>query len=264
MLGIIGDPVAQVKAPRPLTELLQAGGRNAVLVPLHVAAHDVAALLDVLLRIRNVAGLIVTVPHKQSVARLGFSATPTARLAGAANLLRKQLVASGAPQWEADLQDGTGFVAGLAASGFEVRGRRVAMAGAGGAGHAIAFALAAAGVADLAIRDVDHAKQAALVARLQALGHPVRDWDGISGADLLVNATPVGMKSADPLPFDAASIRDGTTVADIVMEPRTTRLLALANERGARVVQGQTMMDAQLKGMVSFFEPALRATQAAA
>lgn len=261
VLGIIGDPVAQVKAPRPLTMLLQSRGLNAVLVPMHVTAKDVPALLDVLLRVKNVAGLIVTVPHKQLVSGLGMPASASASQAGAVNLLRKTIV-SEAPVWEADLKDGTGFVMGLEDSGFSVAGSRVAMAGAGGAGNAIAFALAAAGVSDLAIRDVDRAKQVSLVSRLQALGYPARDWDGGESADLVVNATPLGMMPTDALPFRAEVIQEGMTVADIIMEPRTTQLLALAQARGAKVVHGQRMMDAQLGEMAHFFEPAIHRVQA--
>lgn len=261
VLGIIGDPIAQVKAPRPLTALMQQEGLNAVLVPMHVTAADVPALLDLLLRVKNVAGIIVTVPHKQLVSRLGMTATAASHQAGAVNLLRK-VATNDSASWEADLKDGTGFVAGLRRNGCDVKGRKVAMAGAGGAGNAIAFALAAAGASDLAIRDVDAAKQAELVSRLQRAGYPARAWDGAGGADLLVNATPLGMKQTDPLPIDASAIEAGVTVADVIMEPRVTPLLALAESRGAKVIHGHHMMDEQLNEMVRFFAPSIHFVQA--
>ncbi|MFS2055681.1 hypothetical protein ACEN8K_43660, partial [Variovorax sp. CT11-76] len=90
VLGILGDPVAQVKAPAPLTARLQQAGLNAVLVPMHVRADDVATLLPALLTLRNLAGFIVTVPHKQRVADLlGDGLLPGAERANAANVVRR-------------------------------------------------------------------------------------------------------------------------------------------------------------------------------
>ena len=257
VLVIIGDPIAQVKAPAPLTRLLQQRGHNAVLVPMHVVADDVAPLMDTLLRVKNVAGVIATVPHKQLAASLLTELTRNAREANAVNLIRRQ-----GGGWEGDLQDGTGFIAGLARNGFTVRGSAIAMAGAGGAGNAIAFTLGATGAADIAIRDVDLAKASALVERLKAAGYPARLWDGEPGPmQLVINATPIGMKPTDPLPIAAEVIHAGITVADVIMEPRTTRLLALAQDKGAKIVHGQHMMDEQLDAMVAFFAPAIRAVQ---
>lgn len=253
LLGIIGDPVVQVKAPRPLTQLLQSRGHNAVLVPMHVEASEVGGLLDALLAVRNFAGLIVTVPHKQVVAGLGVELGPAARAAEAVNVVRK---IDG--RWQADLLDGAGFLASLVAAGFDVKGRRVCIAGAGGAGNAIAFALAAAGAARIELHDVDSRRADALVARLRVAGHGAGTWDGMAGgADLLVNATPMGLRATDPLPFARSAIRSGMFVADVIMEPHMTALLAAATEEGARIVHGRGMMDHQLDRMVEFFARAL-------
>jgi shikimate dehydrogenase len=122
--------------------------------------------------------------------------------------------------------------------------------------------LGAAGAADIAIRDVDLAKASALVERLKAAGYPARLWDGGPGSmQLVINATPIGMKPTDALPFAAEVVHAGLTVADVIMEPRTTRLLALAQDKGAKIVHGQHMMDEQLDAMVAFFAPAIRAVQ---
>ncbi len=254
VLAIIGDPIAQVKAPQPLTELLQAQGLNAVLVPLQVPAPQVQPLLDVLLQLPNFAGFIVTVPHKQLVAALPMRKTRAATEADAVNVVRRI-----GGQWEGDLTDGTGFLSGLRAAAFDVRGKNVHIAGAGGAGNAIAFALAAAGAAAIGVHDVDAGRKAALVQRLQAHGYPAREWTGDTGADLLVNATPLGMSAHDPLPIPAAAIDPGCTVAEVIMEPKTTALLAAAQARGAQVVYGRGMLDHQLADMVRFFGEAIRA-----
>lgn len=253
VLGLIGDPVAQVKAPLPLTRLLQARGLNAVLVPLHVPAAQVAGLLDILLAVQNVAGLIVTVPHKQLVARLPIGLSRAAREAQAVNVIRRA-----GDAWQGDLLDGTGFLAGLVRNGFDVKGRSVGLAGAGGAGNAVAFALAAAGAGRIDVTDAEPTRGADLVTRLQAAGYAAGAWDGASPRDLLVNATPAGMRPDDPLPIAPSAIAQGGTVADVIMEPATTRLLELAQARGARTVAGRYMMDEQLESMAGFFGAALR------
>jgi shikimate dehydrogenase len=248
VLGIIGDPIAQVKAPMPLTRLLQGRGINAVLVPLHVRGAEVADLLRALHAVRNIAGIIVTVPHKQRVAALPMELLRAAREAQAVNVVRRT-----AEGWQGDLLDGAGFLAGLVRNGFDVKGRSVGLAGAGGAGNAIALALAAAGAASVDVHDVDDAKRAALIERLRTLGHVAGSWDAASPRDLVVNATPAGMRESDSLPVALSAIRTGHTVADVIMEPATTQLLARAQELGARIVHGRHMMNEQLEAMADFF-----------
>jgi shikimate dehydrogenase len=257
VLGIIGDPVEQVKAPYPLTQRLQQRGLNAVLVPLWVQAGDVESLLDSLLAVRNFAGLIVTIPHKSLAAGLVQSRTQVADDARAVNLIRKSTI-SGKTAWHGDLSDGTGFVAGLRANGVNVSGTCVAIAGAGGAGNAIAIALAAAGARHVAVADPDTPKQEALLSRLRALGYSAFAWDGRSGADLMVNATPLGMRASDELPMALDAIGPGVTVAEVIMQPETTALLHMARKRGARIVRGHHMLDEQLNHMVEFFGQAIR------
>jgi shikimate dehydrogenase len=248
VLGIIGDPVAQVKAPMPLTRLLQARGVNAVLVPLHVHDEDVADLLRALHAVRNLAGIVVTVPHKQRVAGLPIELRRAAREAQAVNVVRRT-----AEGWQGDLLDGAGFLAGLVRQGLDVKGRRVGLAGAGGAGNAIALALASAGAASIDVQDVDAEKRAALIGRLRALGHVAGEWDAATPRDLIVNATPAGMKPGDPLPVARSAIRPGQFVAEVIMEPATTALLTQAQELGARIVHGRHMMNEQLEAMADFF-----------
>ena len=248
ILGIIGDPVAQVKSPAALTQLMQRRGINCVLVPLHVAAADVTSLLDALRAVKNFAGLIVTVPHKQLVAQLPITRSVAALEAEAVNVIRK----SGG-EWQGDLLDGVGFLQGLSHGGCDVRGKTVAIAGAGGAGNAIAFTLAAAGATRIGIHDLNSQKKLALVARLKALGYSAYEWDGTATSDLLVNATPLGMKPGDALPIDPASIRPGITVAEVIMEPHTTELLKRASQMGANIIHGRGMMDHQLERMADFF-----------
>jgi shikimate dehydrogenase len=229
-----------------------------VVVPLHVARDDVAPVLATLAKVRNVAGLIVTVPHKQAVARMAVSLSPMARRCGAANVLRR----SGASGWEADLFDGIGFVAGLQRQGFDPAGKAVSMAGAGGAGSAIAFALAERAVRRIRIFDLDGVKAAELAARLRQEGADAHSWngEGTEGDDLLVNATPAGMRPDDPLPLPVESLRAGLRVAEVIMQPELTPLLAEAGRRGCEIHRGRHMMEEQLELMAAFFAPAIART----
>jgi shikimate dehydrogenase len=155
--------------------------------------------------------------------------------------------------WQGDLLDGAGFLAGLVRNGFDPQGRSVGLAGAGGAGNAIALALAGAGAASIDVHDIDETKRAALVERLRALGHRAGNWDAATPRDLVVNATPAGMREGDALPVAPSALRAGQTVAEVIMEPAETPLLALAREAGACIVHGQHMMAEQLEAMADFF-----------
>ena len=105
------------------------------------------------------------------------------------------------------MTDGGGFVAALKRNGFDPKGKRALQVGAGGAGSAIALALATGG-ANVTLVDVDTGKRDTLIARLGRHGHRIAAADNAdpSGFDLIVNATPAGMKSGDPLPVDASKL----------------------------------------------------------
>lgn len=250
LYGVLGDPVDQVRAPGLLNPLLARFG--AVLVPIQVSAAHLAGVVEGLGRIGNLDGLLVTVPHKAAVCALAAELGPGARLAGTANALRR----GPGGGWLADNFDGLGFVRGLRAAGHEPAGRHAWLVGAGGAGSAIAAALLDAGVARLAVSDVDTVKRDGLVARLGAV------WPGriraamateAHQADLVINATPLGMRFEDPLPLDPDLVPAGAVVTDIIMKPRETALLRAAAARGLVVHHGHHMLDQQLSCYREFF-----------
>ncbi|WP_376097934.1 shikimate dehydrogenase family protein [Roseomonas sp. CCTCC AB2023176] len=252
VIAILGDPVEQVKSPATLTTLLRARGDDAVVVPMRVAAADLPALLDALSRVPTLAGLVVTVPHKPAALAAAKTATPRARRAAAANTLRRMPGST----WHADMLDGEGFVAGLRATGFEPRGRRALMVGAGGVGGAIAVALMDAGLAALRVHDVDAARAAALAARLSAEGADVvATGPDPDGCDLIVNATPVGMSGDPRTPLDPAALSPGMSVAEVIMEPAVTPLLAAATRIGCRTHPGRLVLEHQLPLMAEALLP---------
>ncbi|RSN72162.1 shikimate dehydrogenase family protein [Actinomadura sp. WAC 06369] len=252
LYAVVGDPVAQVRSPALLNPLFARLGVDAVLVPVHARPEHLGEVVGGLRRAGNVDGIFVTVPHKAAAAALADRRSRTVEITGSANALRRE--PDGA--WYAENFDGLGFVAGLTGAGHDPAGARVALAGAGGAGSAIAAALLAAGAKRLSVCDPDAAKRDALRARLDA------HWPGrtavsaeplLDGADIAVNATPLGLRAGDPLPFRPDRLPPGAVVADIIMEPRETRLLRTAAALGHRVHYGIHMLEGQVGSYRAFY-----------
>ncbi|MEO5701063.1 MAG: shikimate dehydrogenase [Casimicrobiaceae bacterium] len=250
LVAIIGDPIAQVKSPGGVTRALQAQGCNAIVVPVHVSAGDVDAFLRAAALVRNLDGIIATVPHKFAAYAHCATATSRANLLQAANTLRRNLDG----RWHGDHLDGQGLVAAMRHGGCEPRGQRALLAGAGGAGSAIGLALLDAGVAALGIHDDDAARRDALVGRLSTR-YP--DRVAMAGADptgyaVVVNATPAGMRESDPYPVQADKLSGAMFVADVIAVPAVTPLLAIARMRGCRSATGNDMFAAVCDLMVEF------------
>lgn len=252
LYAILGNPIAQVQAPPWLNRVFLDTGVDAVMVPMQVSPTALGCVVESLKRIDNLDGLLVTIPHKFAVCEHLDRVSAAVSLAGSANALRR--AADGA--WEGENFDGQGFVAGLRAQGCEPAGKHVGLAGAGGAGVAIAAALVDAGVASISIHDVRGAQVQQLVARLNAhrpgvANHvPTEAWANL---EIVVNATPMGLRAEDPLPFEVDMLGSGTLVADIIMKPRDTRLLQRALARGLKVFYGEGMLSHQIELYRRFF-----------
>ncbi|WP_399680880.1 shikimate dehydrogenase family protein [Xenophilus sp.] len=251
---IVGDPIAQVKSPQGVTQAFQARGLQAVVVPAHVAPDDLADWLRGVSLAQNVDGVIVTVPHKFASAALCATLSERAAFLGAVNTLRR--TAGG--RWHGDMFDGLGCVQALRGHGCDPAGRRALLVGAGGAGTAIAHALVLAGVAQLAVHDGDAARRDALVGRLAGLGRcPVAAGSADpAGFDLVVNASPAGMREDDPLPVQAEGLAPGTFVACVVTQPAVTPLIAAARARGLDTSTGNDMFACVRDLMVDFLAEA--------
>jgi shikimate dehydrogenase len=252
ILFIVGDPIAQVKSPAGVTGMLRARGVDAVVVPAHVAPPDLAAWVAAIGAMRNCDGIIVTVPHKFSVLPLCNDTTPQARSIGAVNVMRRD--ASGA--WFGDMLDGAGYVTGLRRAGFDPAGKKALLVGAGGAGSAIAHALVDAGVAALALHEADDERRETLARKLAHYGAAriTRGSTDPTGHDLVINATPMGMKPSDPLPIDAKNLSATVFVGDVVTVPAVPPLIEAARARGCATMSGTGMFEAVRDRMVDFFQ----------
>jgi shikimate dehydrogenase len=249
---VLGDPVTQVQSPALMNPLFAQLGIDAVLVPVHATPAHLADVVGGLRLIGNVDGIFLTVPHKVAAVALADRCGPMVAVTGSANVLRRE--PDGA--WYAENFDGVGFVTGLTAAGHDPRGSRAALIGAGGAGSAIAAALLAAGADRLSVCDPDAARLTALRARLDT-HWPQRTVTStlprLDGADLVVNATPLGLRPGDPLPVRPELLPEGSVVADIIMKPRETPLLREAAARGHQVHHGIHMLRGQLESYRTFF-----------
>ncbi|MEU6077234.1 shikimate dehydrogenase [Micromonospora sp. NPDC047074] len=252
LYALLGDPIAQVRAPGLLNPVLARRGTDAVLVPVHVAPADLDQVVRGLRQMANLDGMLVTVPHKAAALALADRASERAHLAGSANALRREPDGT----WTADTFDGDGFVRGLAAAGHQLSDRRACVVGAGGAGSAIAVALLDAGVAELRLSDTDPGRLETLRCRLSA-AYPGRVTatarPRLADADLAVNATPLGLRPDDPPPFPVTDLPTHAVVADIIMKPAETALLAGARGRGLAAHPGEPMLAHQLDGYLAFF-----------
>lgn len=235
---VIGDPIAQVKSPAGVSEMLQARGHNALCIPGHVAPQDLDVFWAGLKTLKNLDGVIVTVPHKISAVHMVDRLSERAAFLGAVNTLRRTQTG-----WEGDMFDGIGHVSALRKAGCVLEGKRAILAGAGGAGSAIAHALVLAGVAELAIHEMDDIRRTALIARLSSLGMAkvfVGSADP-TGFDVVVNATPSGMKDGDPLPFDGDKLTPDMFIGEVITKPAVSPLVARARSMGCRAITGVDM-----------------------
>jgi shikimate dehydrogenase len=245
LFAIIGDPIAQARSPALFNALFEARGLHAVMVPMQVPAPQLRTAINGLKALANLDGIVVTVPHKVAVVELLDSLGPVAGRVGAVNCMHR--LPDG--RWHGEMFDGEGFVAGLQREGLPVAGQRVFLAGCGGAGKAVAHALADAGVASLQLVDMRQELVRALADSLRR-HHPALPLHdgGAPGPmhDLVVNATPCGMAAQDPLPFSLDQAAPGAVVADLIMKPAMTRLLETAAARGHRIHAGRHLLESQI------------------
>lgn len=252
LIAHIGHPTEAFKAPMIYNPWFEQRGIDAVVVPMGVQAQDYPGALAALRTFTNLRGALVTMPHKVTTLALMDEVTPTARIAGACNaiLLRPDGTLLG------DQFDGAGFVRGVQRKGQALEGRRVLVCGSGGVGSAIAASLAAVGVGRLSLYDADTAAAQSLAARLREHYPRLEVRTGSNdpaGHDVIVNATPLGMRDGDPLPFDMERVAPGTFVGEVVMRRAITPLLAAAQVKGCPVQVGTDMLFEMIPAYLEFF-----------
>jgi len=250
LFGIIGHPVGHVRVPTTFNERFARDGIDAVSLPFDAAPEQFTAAVRGLQALRNLGGFVVTAPHKQAMVALCDEVVGEAALVGAVNTVRRD--ADG--RLVGELFDGSGFVRGLLAHGHSVAGKTVFLNGAGGAGNAVAFALARAGVAAITIHNRTESRAADLVRRVGAAYPACRVQLGpkdARGFDIAANATSVGLAEGE-LSFDVSQLTAATLVTEVIMKPEKTALILAAEAHGCPAQQGRYMLDYQMDLIFDF------------
>ena len=249
--AIIGDPVEQVSTPGLVNRIFADKNDNSVLLPLHVEADSLPALVHGLQQIKNFQGAVVTMPHKSSIVTLLDEVSTEVVQTRSCNVIRRTKEG----KLCGHTLDGEGFVAGLRAEGHEVAGKSVFLIGAGGAASGIAFALCRHAIDQLLIFNRSPKKAEILIARLKTY-YPLVEISYASqvskNPDLLINATSVGMKEGDAPPLSLDNLEQVTLVAEVIIRPEMTCTLKEAIMRGCTVHQGIHMLTAQIRLMLDF------------
>jgi shikimate dehydrogenase len=256
IVGIIGYPLGHSVSPAMHNAAYKELGLDYEYIPFEVEPEDLKEALPGL-RALHIAGFNVTIPHKETIIPLLDDVTKLAATIGAVNSVVNQ---------EGKLigynTDGPGFIESLDEdAGFEPEGKRVVVLGAGGASRAVSIMLAEVGAASITIADLIEEKAKKLAEYANDLSKTKCTGTAMNGkalkneiehADLLVNATPIGLYpkiNDSPLPA-GIKLNKKTLVYDLVYNPVETKLLKTAKQAGCRTCSGLGMLVRQ--GAIAF------------
>lgn len=244
ILGVIGDPIDHSLSPAMYNAVFKTLGWNCIYIPCHVAPEKLAAAVRGLQAL-NFKGINVTVPHKQAVYSEVDEVIGDARRSGSVNtIIHRNGKLYGAST------DGTGLVNSLKTDGgFKLEGKKVLLAGAGGAATAVIYSLIDAGIGKLWLMNRSPAHAIALkekvwentgfeVAILENENLAALDWESL---DLIINTTSVGLHNDESV-LPKAFLRKKHFVYDIVYKKGGTRLIQEALEAGCNVLTGLSML----------------------
>ncbi len=239
VVAVIGDPVRHSLSPTVFNAAFDAAEMDWVYVafPVPEGSGEQAARM---VRTFDIRGMSVTMPHKEAVVPAMDELTEVAQRLNAVNCIVNtdgRLVGHNT--------DGAGFLESLRHHGFEPKGARCVVLGAGGAARAVILALSDADAASVAVhnRDAGRGRIAATLAGSDA-AFVTEDAlvDAIGAADLVINATPVGMSPGDGPALPEEALHCDLFVADLIYNPGETPLLAAAERVGARHCNGAGML----------------------
>ena len=242
--AMLGHPIKQVQSPPLFNAYCKKHQIDAVMPVFDIMPEGIDDFFRFLRQWQNCPGCIVTVPHKQAAFRNADQLTERAKRIGACNMVRR--LKSG--ELVGDMVDGLGFVQALAQKSITLNNTHVIQIGAGGVGSAIAHAIADEGAASIAILEIDAQRRRALVDSLRTHHPELTVFDnepGLMEVNMLVNATPLGMKPDDPFPYPLDTINSDVVVTDVVTLPALTPWLEAAHNKGCRIQTGPEMARAQ-------------------
>lgn len=261
IIGIISDPIDHVRAPQVFNALFEQKSINAICIPFHVESQNLKSWLLGAAGLNNLKGLIVTMPHKEAVISACHELSGAAQAIGSVNAMRLD------PEtrtWTGGNFDGDGFVEGLRCCGHSLKGKRVLLLGMGGAGKSMAYSIARECPMELVIYNRSADRAIEFVNRLKGLIPELKVQAGTNDPanfDVVVNATSLGLRDADPLPIDPDRLTEGTLVCEAVMRDGDTSLLKAARKRNCMVHQGQHMINGQVTKIADFLRVSSKAVE---
>jgi len=237
MAAVIGSPVAHSLSPAIMNAAFTAADLDWTFIAHEVAEGDTTRALD-WARSEGLVGLSVTMPYKAAVAAAVNELGDVARRLNAVNCVvvdGQRLVGHNT--------DGGGFIDGLAHdAGFDPAGRTAVVLGAGGAARAVVHALAVAGASDVAVVNRTPGRAEVAAGLADGVGR-VADTAAVAGADLVVNATPVGMgEGGSAMPVDPDLLNPGQVAVDLIYHPLATPWVVALRERGIEAHGGLSML----------------------
>ena len=251
---IFAHPAQQVRAPTLFNKKFEELRIDSVMIPIDVPPSHLKDCVYSMRGIKNLRGGVVTIPHKVEIAKLCDKLGVGGKATGAVNAIRfeEDGILHG------DNFDGIGFVAGLKDYGHLLKDKKILIVGAGGASRALAVELISEPIKSLNITNRSFEKAKKVVQTIKS----VRQTNKINAIekkhidyaeyDFVINATSLGMKSDDSLPFPIISLRPDCVVCDIIMKPQETKLLSAAKRSGIKVHYGKHMLDYQVSFIADF------------
>lgn len=242
--GLIGYPVKHSLSPAMHNAAFKALGIPAEYRLFPIKPQDLSDFFGSLAA-QNIYGLNVTIPYKEKVVSFLDKFSHEAKLIGAVNTIKRQK-----DKLFGFNTDAEGFLRHLKGDlKFNPKAKSIAILGAGGASRAISVSLSKLRPKRIAIYDIDLSKGVSLINYLKSnfkytefvLANSIQDLD-ILKADMLINATGQGMKDSDPLPVEPQLLHKNLLVYDLIYNPKETRLLKVAREKGAKVANGLYML----------------------
>jgi len=245
VIAILGDPVEHSRSPAMHNAAFAALDLDYVYVALRVHPEELSAAMAGI-RALGVAGLNVTVPHKEAILPLLDGLSSAARAIGAVNAVVRE-----GTRLVGHNTDAEGFLRAVARLGFRPRGKTAVLLGAGGSARAVAWSLSQAGVARLVILNRDVVRASALAVALRARGNPrieagpldrARDVETMGGADLVVNCTSLGLDGRSAPRVAVGAAPSHCLFYDLVYGPRPTPFVTAARRRGRTAENGERML----------------------
>lgn len=252
LYGIFGFPVEHTLSPSMHNVAFKKLGINAAYLAFSIPHNKLKEAVRAT-RVLNIQGLNVTVPHKERIIPLLDALSEEASLIGAVNTVvvkKNKLIGYNT--------DGQGFIRSLEEISFNPRNKSFLIVGSGGASRSICVSLSRLKIKEIFICDIVKEKARALKTHINRISPKCYiEAVGIDSLkvlrdrlDILVNATPLGLKETDRLPVDKRLLRKDIFVYDLIYNPSRTKLVSLAGRNGLKYSNGLGML--LFQGALSF------------